>query len=108
MEASWKVLVEAGLPEGVVRKPPAWPLDDARLRSALGAVASRFEEVSPERRELLLAWLRAWKHHWPVRFGSLLGASGERCLSLLPEQPADPNRYLKMRRIAIENLAHVL
>ena len=71
----------------------------------LGAGCSR-QYGLPGFRELL-AWLRAFRHHWPHRFTELLGLTGEACLAQLPE-PDDADRFLKFRRIAIANLAGVL
>ncbi|MGA9524351.1 MAG: hypothetical protein WBV82_23045, partial [Myxococcaceae bacterium] len=53
--------------------------------------------VDVRRAELLLAWLRAWQHHWP-----------QAAIAELWNQRLDVNRYLKFRRLAIENLARRL
>ncbi|MFL6200457.1 MAG: hypothetical protein ACJ76J_14865 [Thermoanaerobaculia bacterium] len=66
------------------------------------------ERLEPSRREPLLAGLKAWKHHWPEQFQRTLGSVGERCLAKLETVPMDPNRYLKLRRIAVENLSRLL
>lgn len=36
------------------------------------------------------------------------GPAGEQCLARLEGLPADRGRYLKLRRIAIENLSQIL
>jgi hypothetical protein len=96
------------LPEGPIRRPPRGPADAVRLRAAVAALAARCDEMDPWHREPLLAWLRGFKHHWPGRFAAILGPPGEECLARLAALPADSNRYLKLRRIAIENLSHIL
>jgi hypothetical protein len=68
-------------------------------------VQSRFEPLAPAQRECLLAWLRGFRHEWPGRFQSILGTLGARAIAELDDPRFDPNRYLKLRRIAIENLA---
>jgi hypothetical protein len=44
---------------------------------------------------------------WPTRFRSALGRGGAATLAALERMPHDPNRFLKLRRIAIECLAAV-
>jgi hypothetical protein len=101
---AWQQLMDAGLPDGAVRPVPRGPFDAARLRAAVRDVVARPEvDVAP-----LLAWLRAWQHHWPRRFRATFGDEGERIVDRLSARLEDENRYLKLRRIAIENLAAVL
>ena len=100
--------MEVGLPDGAVRTKPVGPLPCAEVRAALAATLDGLDQLDPRRREPLLAWLKAWEHHWPKSFREILGETGGRCLSRLLEAPVDPNRYLKLRRIAIENLAGLL
>jgi hypothetical protein len=104
----WEVLAASGLPEGPVPPVPRGRLDAARLRAAVATVAAQRGEIDPWHVEPLLAWLRGWKHHWPDSFTNILGAAGDECLARLAALPADPDRYLKLRRIAIENLSHLL
>ncbi len=108
MDDAWEVLAAAGLPEGAIRRPPQGPLDLSRVRAAVAALAPRCGEIEPWRREPLLAWLRGFQHHWPGRFAAVLGSPGEECLATLSALSGDANRYLKLRRIAIENLSHIL
>jgi hypothetical protein len=56
----------------------------------------------------LLAWLRAWQQHWGASFVATFGAEGDRIVAALRARLDDENRYLKLRRIAIENLAALL
>jgi hypothetical protein len=108
MNDAWEVLAAAGMPEGAIRPTPRGPIDAARLRAAVDAVAAEPGEIDPWHVEPLLAWLHGFKHHWPPAFAAILGAAGERCLARLEALPADSGRYLKLRRIAIENLSHIL
>jgi hypothetical protein len=108
MDDAWEVLAANGLPEGPIRPAPRRLADPVQLRAAVAAVASRSDEIDEWHVEPLLAWLRGFKHHWPERFATILGLAGEDCLASLGALPADPNRYLKLRRIAIENLSHML
>jgi hypothetical protein len=108
MDDAWEVLVAAGMPEGAIRPAPRGPIDGARLRDAVATLADDPGEIDPWHVEPLLAWLRGFRHHWPPRFAAILGADGERCLARLEALPTDSGRYLKLRRIAIENLSHIL
>jgi len=94
----------AGLPDGAVRPAPRGPLEIARIREAVHAVlGSRDLDVAP-----LLAWLRAWQQHWGTSFQKTFGEEGREIVDGLRARLGDENRYLKLRRIAIENLAGVL
>ena len=94
-----------GLPDGAVRERPGGRVDTLGVRAAILELAGEPDRVpSPE---ALLAWLRAVRHHWPQRFEELGGEAGTGLILAL-EAGADPNRTLKLRRIAIENLATLL
>ena len=111
MDDSWEILKAAGLPDGAARPRPRGPLDPERLRAAVEELAQRPGALPRRRLEPLLAWLQGGYHHWPRRFGEILGPLGKRYLDQLAvgaEGVVDPNRYLKLRRIAIENLSGVL
>jgi hypothetical protein len=56
----------------------------------------------------LHAWLSAFAHHWPARFLATFGERGGELLRALELRSSDANRYLKLRRIAVENLSHAL
>ena len=107
MSDAWKLLVGLGLPDGAPRPPPKGPFDPAAVRSAVLEVAGSSElktaKVAP-----LLAWLRAWQHHWAPSFVSVFGSLDPEILAELHDRLDDENRYLKLRRIAIANLAHIL
>src|SRR5207247_516645 len=76
-----------------------------RERAAHARLAQGPDDVPPAIREPLLAWLRALRHHWPSSFERLAGADGRQLLERLEAAPIDENRCVKLRRIAIENLA---
>jgi len=105
--SAWKVLVESGVPDGAVRPSPC-RLDRRRVREAIEDLARQLEALEPRQVEPLLAWLRGWRHHWRESFVTSLGAEGESLIARLEARAPDPNRYLKLRRIAVENLSRVL
>jgi len=108
VKSAWKTLVAAGLPDGAIRPAPRGPVDEAGLRAALEDLTNAGRVLDDRQQELLRAWLRAFKHHWPGRFAAVLGDAGERALGRLGDGTGDANRYLKLRRIAVENLSHLL
>jgi hypothetical protein len=99
------VLLEFGLPDGAVRPVPAGPFDGDRVRAAVRDVT---RDLDARRVAPLLAWLRAWQQHWGTSFRSTLGERGAAIIDDLRSRLDDENRYLKLRRIAIENLAGLL
>lgn len=108
MEHAWAILEAAGMPDGALRpRPVRLPLPEA-LREAVGWAQEHLDELPAARRDPLRAWLRGFRHHWPARFASLFGDTGERFVDRLMAEPMDDNRYLKLRRIAIDNLSAVL
>ena len=107
MSDAWKLLVDLGLPDGAPRPPPRGRIDPVAVRTAVFDVA-RSPGLSVAKVAPLLAWLRAWRHHWPARFAEVFGCLQPEILAGLQERLDDRNRYLKLRRIAIANLAHIL
>ncbi len=105
MIGGWKILLAAGVPDGAIRARPVRLPAPAELRAALDEIG---HEIQPFMREPLLAWLRAFAHGWPTRFASMLGPAGATISAALLGGPIDANRYLKLRRIAAENLSAVL
>ena len=97
--------MDLGLPDGAVRRQPNREIDPARIRTAVREVVPSLEtaRVAP-----LMAWLSAWRHHWSDRFERTFGAEGAEIITALAERLDDSNRYLKLRRIAIANLAGIL
>jgi hypothetical protein len=105
MRTAWDVLTEAGVPDGAARVPPSVGLDAGSIATALSSVWDDAAGLRPHERECLGAWLSAFRHHWPDRFTAVLGPLGDRVLEGCTAGDLDPNRYLKLRRIATENLA---
>jgi len=104
MDDAWDTLMGAGLPDGPPRPPPREPIPAAPVRAALELLEAG-EPLAARLGEPLLAWLAALRHHWPSRFDEIAGPAGTRLAASLSARPYDENRYLKLRRIAIENLA---
>ena len=107
MDEAWKVLCAAGLPDGPARPQPA-DVDLGAVRRAVVELAAHPEGLTRGQREPLLGWLKAFAHHHPRRFERELGAAGRALIAALDTPDLDANRYLKLRRIAVENLSRWL
>jgi hypothetical protein len=105
VQDAWNTLCAYGLPDGPPRAPPA-SIDFQRIREALSVLAP--STLQPGTGVILLAYLEGWRHHWPSRFASELGTPGDKLCRELSAIGFDRNRFLKLRRIAVENLAAVL
>ena len=105
MPGPWEVLRAAGVPEGAARRTGEGRLDPTLVASAVRDVLSDAGALDASSRECLTAWLSAFRKHWPVEFADVLGSVGEEALRVLSAGGYDPDRYLKLRRIAIANLA---
>lgn len=104
-EPELEILAAAGVPLGAPRPAPrALPEPDLLRRAVFDVVPA----MSAEDRIPCVAWLAGFRHHWPTRFRELFGHRGELLVEELRESVPDANRYLKLRRIAIENLAGVV
>ncbi len=105
MENEIEILMHAGAPVGAPRPPPTALPDERSLRSAMFAAAASLpgEELLP-----YAAWLGAWHDHWPTRFGEVFGEEGVALYARLRASVQSGDRYVKLRRIAIENLANLL
>lgn len=78
---------------------------EAQLAAAVEAAVA--ERPGGRDAEALAALIVAWRHHWPAGFARVFAEAGTLAAWATAQLP-DDNRYLKLRRIAIENLAHVL
>lgn len=105
MEVGRDILERAGVPLGAVRVPACALPKQQALRDALTRASLNPEAFPPE---ALLAWLRAFEHHFAPSFERVMGETGRRLIARLDTPQIDRNRYVKLRRIAIENLAHAL
>jgi hypothetical protein len=81
-------------------------MDFGRIRGALTAI--RVDTLEAVERAVLLAWLEGWRHHWPSRFQRELGTPAEALCIELARRGVDRDRFLKLRRIAVENLGAIL
>jgi hypothetical protein len=104
MERAWQTLRGGGLPlapDGTEAIPSVAELG----RSALEAVASR---PTGRRADALRAFLRAWETQWPSAFANTFAADASRISVWSSDGIDDVDRYLKLRRIAIERLSRIL
>jgi hypothetical protein len=109
MSAPWEVLCRWGVPAGAVRPLPDGAFPGAQIANAVAELgAGGFASLDETQRECLLAWLQAFGHHWPHRYAVVLGGQGPEAVARLRASPFDPDRYLKLRRIAVQNLAATL
>ena len=97
--------MEHGLPDGAARRAPT-SFDFVAVRRALAALDA--DALASAHRVALLAWLAGGYDHWPSRFTRELGELGDDLRALLRAKPHDENRYLKLKRISVENLASAL
>ena len=95
-----------GLPDGAphARHPDVY--SDESARAALATIDPA--ALEPARREPLLAWFRACRRRWPTRWAREMASCGERRIAELEALEIDENRYLKLRHIAIANLATLI
>lgn len=104
MDDVWQTLRDGGLPlalptSGARPTPPA--LADAALAAIAAAPVGREAEA-------LAAYIFAWHQHWPDSFAQSFSTSKDDVLAWATSAAIDDNRYLKLRRIALANLAAVL
>ena len=64
--------------------------------------------LTPREREALGAFVLGWAHHWPTSFRATFAADADATLAAAERATSDPNRRIKLRRIAIEHLSTVL
>lgn len=102
MRDARETLMAAGVPLGGPRAASVVIGDGRELEAALDAAEARLDA---DERVAVAAWLAAFAHHWPARFEAVFGPAGHVRLAASRRAVIDRNRYLKLRRIAIENLA---
>lgn len=102
---AWLTLRRAGLPLGAPVQPGPRPTLDELKRAVEQAVATR---PTGRPRDALVAFVLAWRRHWPHAFARAFGDEAARLEGWARESVDDPNRYLKLARIASEHLATVL
>ena len=103
MADAWQILRDGGLP---IATPSSGTHRSARelADAVLIAIAS---EPTGRDAEALAAYVLAWQQHWPTSYTRELGARSE-VLAWARAHVHDDNRYLKLRRLALENLSRVL
>ena len=81
------------------------PSDDEIAAVARQAIAS-----APVGRDAdaLAAWLLAWQGHWPSSFRRCFATDEASAIAWARSHAGPPDRYIKLRRIALENLASLL
>lgn len=104
MSDAWQILRDGGLPlaiagSGMARTP------EELARATRAAIATR---PTGREAEALAAFVFAWHHHWPESFAAELGDGAAAAIEWAARNALDDGRYLKLRRIAIENLAQIL
>jgi hypothetical protein len=104
MRDAWQILRDGGLPLATERT--GLPTTAAELAAATREAIT----TGPVGRdaEALAAFVLAWHHHWPTTFNTELGTDVPAVLDWASRNTNDANRYLKLRRIALENLARVI
>jgi hypothetical protein len=104
MRSPWQILRDGGLPLAIDGTGASTTANE--LATATRAAVA--ENPVGRDGEALAAFVFAWHHHWPQVFEGMFGDAGADLLAWAGQQFSDDGRYLKLRRIAIENLAHVL
>jgi hypothetical protein len=104
MSDAWQILRDGGL-------PLALPVSDAARSPEELAAATReaiAQHPAGREAEALAAFVLAWHQHWPESFDRALGGDAGSVVAWASRHAVDEGRYLKLRRIALENLARVL
>ncbi len=104
MSDAWQILRDGGL-------PLALPVSDvARSPEELAAATREAIAQRPAGREaeVLAAFVFAWHQHWPDSFDHALGSDAASVVAWASQNAVDEDRYLKLRRIALENLSRIL
>jgi hypothetical protein len=100
----WQILRDGGLPLATQSS------GSRRSANELACAAREAITSNPNGRdaEALAAFLLAWHQHWATSFTAEYLADADVVLAWARDHATDDNRYLKLRRIALENLANVL
>lgn len=65
-------------------------------------------EITGRERDALVAFIDAWRQHWPTSFARSLGSDAAEVARWSDSHRGDEGRRLKLRRIALANLATTL
>ena len=104
MTDPWQILRAGGVPLALPVSSLEVQADD--LAGATRAAIA--QHPSGRDADARAAWIFAWQHHWPRSFAAALGADAPSVAEWASRHELDVNRYLKLRRIALENLARIL
>jgi hypothetical protein len=104
MRDPWQILHRAGLPMAGERHGA--PPSEAEMAEALGAVLAVGSAL--RERDALVAFVDAWRQHWPSSFARALGSDAAEVARWAEANRGDEGRRLKLRRIALANLATTL
>ncbi|GMV42393.1 MAG: hypothetical protein AMXMBFR64_41090 [Myxococcales bacterium] len=88
-------------------REPSIP-DAASLAQAASSVLRHPGLLEEPEREALIAWLSAWASHWPSSFAVHFGRPLQEVVLPVVRPGDDPNRFLKLRRLALAHLAELL
>ncbi len=104
MRDPWQILHRAGLPLAGERDgtpPSEWEIADA-TRAIIAT------EPAGRERDALVAFIDAWRQHWPTSFARSLRDDAAMVARWSDSHRGDEGRRLKLRRIALANLATTL
>ncbi|MEO8846277.1 MAG: hypothetical protein ABI591_00220 [Kofleriaceae bacterium] len=104
MREAWQILRDGGLPLAVASSG----VTRTARELAVAMRAAIAEEPSGRDAEALAAYVFAWHQHWPACFATELGDDAGAVIEWATRNAIDDNRYLKLRRIALENLSRIL
>jgi len=95
-----EILRAGGIPIGAVSLEPLAMPDARDLRSSLSRSPQLLE---PHELDAVQAWVAGFQHHWPRAYHRWVGDTAP-----LPARAMDRDRFVKLRRIAVANLARAL
>jgi hypothetical protein len=101
----WQTLRDGGLPLGAPDPSRPTPSVDEMSRAVHALIATA---PTGRRRDALCAFVLAWKRQWPRTFTRAFGTTAPSLIAWADAAVTDPNRYLKLSRIAMAHLAGVL
>lgn len=105
MSDPWQTLRDAGLPLGAPDPSRAAPSVDDMTAAVHAAIAS---QPTGRPRDALCAFILAWWRQWPRTFTRAFGIGAPSVVAWADAAVTDPNRYVKLSRIAMAHLATVL
>ncbi len=101
----WQTLRDAGLPLGAPDPVRRAPSADELAVAVQAAIATL---PTGRARDAVCAFILAWWRQWPRTFTRAFGASAPAVIDWADAAVVDPNRYIKLSRIAMAHLASVL